>query len=692
MKQYEGKILVVDDFDLNRDMLVRRLKSRGFDAWGAEDGRNCLKMIEELPLDLVLLDIMMPDMDGFEVVQAIRADRDSADLAVIMVTAKDNSEDIVRALELGADDYVTKPIDFAVVLARIKTQMARRNLELALRESEERFALAARGSNDGLWDWNLRTQKVYFSDRWKAMLGWKPDEIADSIQEWFDRVHRDDLGRLRLMLERHLSGEAEKLECEYRIAHKDGKFRWMLCRGMAVCDVSGRAYRMAGWQTDTTNRGEHDILTSLPNRGLFLDRLSNTIQRCSRSGDQSFAAFYVGIDRFRVVNDSLGHKWGDQILIKVARRLETLLDPGDTLARLGGDEFSILVEGINSIGSATDFANRVREELARPIELNEQEVHITAGLGIALADDQSVGAEEILRRAHSALDQAKARGKNAVHFYDNHMTEVLISELQMENELRRALDREELYLQYQPQIDTCSGRVVGAEALIRWKSEKYGHMPPGRFIPLAEETGLIVPIGDWVLETACRQNQAWRDAGLPPIRVAINLSSRQFRHHDIFASVQRALDESGLDPTGLDLELTESLLMEHVEETIAYLERLHELGVQISVDDFGTGYSSLAYLKRFPLDTLKIDRSFVTHITSDPDDAAICSAIIGMAHNLRMRVIAEGVETQEHLYFLRDLNCDELQGFFFSPPLLAPKLAEILKNNKRWLPGQEGLN
>ena len=679
-KSHEGTLLVVDDFELNRDMLSRRLQSRGFEVFAASSGRAALSKIDQLPFDLVLLDIMMPDMDGFEVLRLLRSRYTPTDLAIIMVTARDQSEDIVKALDYGADDYITKPIDFSVGLARIVKQLERRRTEIALRESEERYALAAQGANDGLWDWNLRTHKVYYSDRWKMMLGYDPSEIGNDIDEWFKRVHPDDLHRVKENIDNHLRGRTTKFSCEYRVIMKDQTHRWMLCRGSTVQDEKNVSCRMVGWQTDTTNRVQHDNLTSLPNRALFLDRVEGAIVRCKRSAGLGFGIFYLGVDRFKVINESLGHEMGDRLLIRIARRLEKLLRPGDTMARLGGDEFSLLSEELTGAGNATQIADRIMEYMAQPFMVDDQEAHVTLSIGIALGGGDHSNPEELLRRSHSAMSKAKKRGKHCYEFYtgDKH----LVSKLQLENQLRRAMENKELYLVYQPQVDLKNGRIVGVEALLRWQNKELGLVSPGRFIPLAEESGLIVPIGDWVLRTACQQSRKWAESGLAPLRMGVNLSARQFRQNNICELVAQIIKETGMDAQYLDLELTESLLMDNIQQSVHELKRLHKLGASISVDDFGTGYSSLSYLKRFRIDKLKIDRSFVKDLTFNQDDAAIVSAIISMAHQLKMKVIAEGVETKEQLDYLIDLDCDEMQGFYFGKPCSSDDIEALLKEER----------
>lgn len=689
MKKYEGNLLVVDDFELNRDMLCRRLRTRGFNAQSADCGLNALQFIkEDKSLDLVLLDIMMPDMNGYELLTKIREKYSPSELVVIMVTAKDQSEDIVKALQLGADDYITKPIDFPVALARISNQLSRRIAQRALRESEERYALAAQGANDGLWDWDISRDHIFYSDRWKTMLGYSPDDIGNTIDEWFNRVHADDLIRLKTNLEYQFSGETAKLTCEYRMLHKDGTWRWMLTRGVAVKGHSAQVHRMVGWQTDTSQRVEHDRLTSLPNRGLFLDRLDWAMAKGMREPDENFAVFYMGLDRFKVINEVMGHERGDAILQQVARRLEKLIRPQDTLARMGGDEFALLVETSATPGNTTLIAERIAESVGRGFLVGDSEAHLTVSIGIVLggkAEDSS----ELLRMAHRTMELAKKSGKDTYIFYEEGLDSNQVSVLKMENRLRKALELDELFLMYQPQIDTQSGMIIGAEALLRWRNSEEGLVPPFKFIPLAEETGLIEPIGTWVIQEACRQNKAWQDAGLPKIRVAVNVSSRQFRNADkLLQVVESSLQETGLDAKWLDLELTESLLSDNVTKTRDYLNRFHALGCHLSLDDFGTGYSSLSYLKKFPIDTLKIDQSFVRDITTDPDDAAICSAVISMAHSLRMSVMAEGVETEEHLKFLKDLRCDQMQGYHFSKPTTPNEIVQLLSENAVFLPNQ----
>jgi diguanylate cyclase (GGDEF)-like protein len=420
----------------------------------------------------------------------------------------------------------------------------------------------------------------------------------------------------------------------------------------------------------------YDSLTGLPNRLLFRDRLDQALAQGQRE-ERLVAVMILDCDRFKTVNDTLGHTAGDRLLCAVGDRLEQCVREGDTVARLGGDEFTILLPGIRHADNAALVAQKILEALQQPFALNNHEVFIGTSIGITLYpwDEDS---ETLIRHADAAMYKAKEDGGNDFRFYAHEMTHTDLRRLSLEGQLRKAIERNELALHYQPQADLASGRVFGVEALLRWQHPEHGLIPPNEFIPLAEETGLIVPIGAWVLQTACAQNQAWQAAGLKALRMAVNISSRQFHHGDLLNTVCQALEHACLNSGLLEIELTEGVLMRDTHATLQILNDLSALGVSISIDDFGTGYSSLSYLKRFPIDMLKIDQSFVRDIASDPDDAAIVSAVIALAHSLDIRAIAEGVETAGQIEFLRRHGCDAIQGYFLSPPLPAPECEALL--------------
>ena len=588
----------------------------------------------------------------------------------------------------------------------------RQQAEEALRESEERYALAVRGSNEGLWDWNLKTETIYFSPRWKSMLGCQDDEISDSPQEWFNRVHPEDFYRVKATLDAHLEGLTQHFEKEYRMLHKDGTYRWMLCRGLAIRDADGKAYRMAGSQTDISDRkvaeeqliydAFHDPLTGLPNRALFMDRLGQAIARSRRQPEYQFAVLFLDLDRFKVVNDSLGHVTGDSLLIAIANRLQICLREGDTVARLGGDEFVLLLEDVCDLSFPIAIAQRIQEELRTPFNLDRHEVVITASIGITLSggqiSDGSSGIQnvcpypgDILRDADIALYRAKALGKARYEVFTTAMHAHAVARLHLENDLRRALPenselsintpltqnsknqakKSKLLLHYQPIVSLATGKLAGFEALVRLSHPMRGLVSPIEFIPVAEETGLIVPMGIWILREACRQMRLWQleFPDLAPLTMSVNLSGKQFSQPDLTEQIKQILEETELPAHCLKLEITETVVMENAAAATAMLQQLSNSGIRLSIDDFGTGYSSLSYLHRFPLNTLKIDRSFVKGMRGEGEDSEIVKTILTLAHNLGLDAIAEGIETADQLEKLRSLNCEFGQGYFFSKPL-----------------------
>ena len=695
MAEKRSHILVVDDEEANRELLARRLLRKGFDVTCAEDGLQALAAIRDGVFDLVLLDHMMPNLSGAQVLQSLRKTHSSSDLPVIMVTAESDSTRIVEALELGANDYIVKPIDFAVALARMNTQLTRKQTEEALRDSEARFSLAASGTNDGIWDWNLKTNRIYYSPRWCSMLGLDPVDISDKPSEWLSRIHPDDGPSTSEAIDAHLAGQTAFLQVEHKVQHKNGSYRWMLARGLATRLSDGTPSRIAGSLTDITTSKASDPLTGLPNRLQFLDRLEQAIVETRNNPATHCAVIFMDLDRFKLVNDSLGHLVGDALLIGITRRLQSAVRSYDvlvrmseaqTVARFGGDEFAILLRGLNSAEDAVTVANRILAELATPFQLGEHEVYTTASLGIAISGtgyeaDGSNQAAAMLRDADTAMYRAKAGGKNCFEVFDIAMRAETVARLRLETELRRTIERGGFSLLYQPIFSLKTNQIEGVEALIRWRDSEGNPVSPTIFIALAEETNLVVDIGKWVLREACQQMSKWNATAIggSHLSLHVNVSCKEFLQQSFVEQVSAVLKSTGLSPHQLKLEISESGIMNNAELTSETLLELKRRSIGLSIDDFGTGYSSLSYLSRFPIDSLKIDRSFASKLGGASEDSLIVKAIIELAHALRLEVIAEGIETEEQLNLIRDLGCEFAQGYFISHPLTAEEFEALVK-------------
>jgi diguanylate cyclase (GGDEF)-like protein/PAS domain S-box-containing protein len=565
------------------------------------------------------------------------------------------------------------------VCAVVRDVSEHHRAQAALKHSEERYALAARGSKDGLWDWDLQTDTIYFSPKWMELLGLR-DEGATQIECWLSRIHAEERASFDQALRDHLEGRTHDFEHEYRVRHADGTYRWMLCHGICVRDTEGKPLRMAGSQTDVTSRhvfeqqlqhaALHDTLTGLANRALFSKLLSQALARARRHSDYAFAVLFVDLDRFKVINDSLGHLIGDQLLKEVAWRLQGLLRTEDVIARFGGDEFVILLDNTRGPEHAHEIAARIGEELKTPFLFGSHEICVSASIGITLGSPEHEQGEELLRNADIAMYRAKALGKNRHETFDAAMHDAAMARLALENDMRHALEWSQFVVKYQPIIALNTQTIVGFEALTRWKRPDGRDVSPAEFIPIAEETGLIVPLGHWILRDACRQVAVWQKLypKSSPLSVAVNLSPRELEQPGFVERVAEVLRETGIEGGSLHLELTERSLVDGSGESLARIRQLKALGVRLYLDDFGTGYSSLSYLHRFPIDTIKIDQSFINRMEANVRDDTLVDAIIMLAKKLGMGVIAEGVETEEQFRQLQATECDFAQGHFFAPP------------------------
>ena len=591
---------------------------------------------------------------------------------------KDGTSFPVQLMSDLVTDAAGQPIGVVTTCEDISE---RKRAEAELRRSEERYALAARGTNDGLWDWDLATDRVYYSPRWKAMLGYGEEDVGDRPSEWLERVHPDDVARLQSKMAAHLEGAAPHFEDEHRMRHKDGSYRWFLSRGFAVRDGTGRPYRMAGAQTDVTDRRSYDPLTGLPNRALFAERLGYAFARFKRRDDYLFAVAFVDLDRFKETNDSLGHLVGDQVLIAVAKRLEACLRPGDTVGRFAGDEFAVLLERISGREDGLLVADRIQAELGAPLRLRGHDLRLGASIGVAFMRPGYERPEDLLRDADLAMYRAKAAGRGRYEVFDAAVSPGGRSRLDLERGLVRGLAQNEFRLVYQPVVDLAGGELAGFEGLLRWQ-DRGREVAPAEFLPAAVESGQVLALGSWVLREGCRQLAAWR-AQAPEaarLQLTLNLSPAECAKAGLVEEVEAALDAPGLKPGDLALDLTEAVLIGERAWLTSVLADLRALGVRLHLDDFGRGLASLSALHRFALDVVKLDRSLVTEGEGGSPISPLARGILALAPRLGLGVTAEGVETAAQRDALREAGCRYGQGHLFSPPLEADEaLAYIAK-------------
>jgi diguanylate cyclase (GGDEF)-like protein/PAS domain S-box-containing protein len=692
-----SRILVADDDPTSRLLLKAVLEQAGFTVEEVGDGEQAVASFRRRPPDLAILDVLMPRRDGFEACAEMRRLPGGEALPILILTGLDDIASIRKAYDAGATDFASKPISPLLLEHRLRYMLRARRTYDALRESEARLAAAQRMAGLGHWERDLRTGAMEWSEEIYRLLDLRPGEMPPSFDAYLERIHPEDRDLLARAVEEAQEG-TESYQVDLRVVRSDGATRHVHEQGRVLRRQDGAAVRLAGTTQDITLRKEaesqirllayYDGLTSLPNRTLFVERLTVALSQARRNQDR-LAVVFLDLDNFKLVNDTHGHLAGDRLLREVAERLRGLVRRTDDVgrgeippdqeiaARLGGDEFIVWLAGIRRGEDAARVAERILQSLSRPFDLGGEELYVTGSIGISLFPDDAEDVEGLLKHADSALYQAKAEGRNGYQFYSRTLQTAAKRRLGLESSLRRAIERREFQLYYQPQVDLATGSVTGAEALLRWQHPDLGLVPPLEFIPVAEETGLILPLGEWIVEEAVRQARGWMEHNSGSFTVAVNFSARQFRQANLAETLHHLLVAAGMPPDRFEVEITESLLLSDRDRCLETLERLQSLGMRICVDDFGTGYSSLNYLANLPVHTLKIDRSFVGGL-ADPRQAAVTSAIIALAAGLGLKVVAEGVETEQQRSLLRERGCRLAQGYLFSRPVPAEHFTALL--------------
>ena len=699
----EPLILLVDDDSMMRFLARETLEPRGFRIAEAADGLLGLAQAARLRPDIILLDVMMPNLDGFAVCSQLRALPYGRHTPILMMTGLDDTVSIQQAYKVGATDFITKPLHFELLEFRLHYMLRAKAVGDELRDNETLLATAQRIARLGHWEFEAGKGFTRWSPQTDAVLGLTPGKRMLQVEDLIGRVIESDRPAVYDTF-RHSNPALASEAIEYQLVDTAGEIRNIRQHVHQQIDDSGTA-RLFGTVQDVTDRrrAEQEIqdlayfdrITGLPNRVLLEKRLAEMLG-VAANANHNLAVLTVNLDHFRRVNDHFGHSIGNELLQAFTRRLcsklrdsvmqskslDDISKQQDLIARLAGDQFCVVLGKCHTRRDAEGIARRIREGLRQPFVVAGKELIVTASIGIALAPADGAATEILLHHADLALDHAKRHGRDRTEFYDASMHTRAELRLTIETNLRQALGTSQLALHYQPKMDAQSGQVAGMEALIRWTHPTLGRITPAEFIPIAEQTGLIVPLGDWILREACSQVVTWRAQGLTNLICAVNLSAAQFRERNLPQRVQQILVATGLEPQYLQLEITESMVMRDEHITLSMLRELKQIGLSIAIDDFGTGYSSLSYLKRLPIDVLKIDQSFVRELGEDSDDAAIVLAVIAMAHSLRLKVVAEGVEQKHQLDFLRRHHCDECQGYLFSPALPATEFAGWVKRRR----------
>ena len=692
-------ILVADDEPTQLLLTRQTLENEGYQVITAENGLEALELYKEQPADMILLDVMMPEMNGFETCRSIRNLPHSKEIPVLMVTGLEDLASINQAYDSGATDFITKPLNWLILSQRVRYMLRASQAMSKVKKSEDLLAQAQTIAKLGNWEWDYRRDEMQWSDNVFHLLDASPTQTTPALQTLLELIHYEDRTTFEKAIN-HVRNTSKMIELQLKTTENKGEVRYLDSRiGMGTNSANNlKTQVLLGTFQDITERQQarehihflssYDLLTGLPNRRLFTDYLEKTINEAKRH-KRMLGVMALNIDRFKRINDSLGIAAGDHLLRAISDRLKKSVRLEDdvsrslptkniTLSRRGGDEFSLLFNGRLQANHFSRIARRLQDNLKNRFEINGQEIFLSASIGISVYPADGDDANALLKNADIALHHAKKLGPDNYHFYSASMNALASEQLKLEANLRSALKEQHFRLFYQPQVNIQQQQIVGAEALIRWQHPELGMIPPLKFIPLAETTGLINEIGKWVIKTACAQQVTWCRSGRPPIRVAVNISAVQFHQNDLVETVREAINESGIDPRFLELELTESIIINESKEILNIMRQLKDLGVRMAIDDFGTGYSSLRYLKHFPIDGLKIDQSFIKDIPENSDDCALTESIILMAGSLSMGVVVEGVETREQFDFFAHRLNGEIQGYLFSQPVPAAEFATLL--------------
>ena len=691
--------LVVDDDLSLRLSMCAALTKAGFTTIEAENGRQAIDSFQSNRPDLILLDVIMPDMDGFETCKAIRKLQEGRYSQILMVTGLDDTESIERAFEAGANDFVSKPLNWTMLGHRGKYMLRAGRAFQELNRNKHRLSRTQELAKLGNWDLDLINNTFHCSAQALRLLGAKESEGEVTYKNFFKPVVVQERDKVIEHIESAIRAN-RPFSINYRIILPDGTQRFILNSGEIFYNENGVAEEVSGAVQDVTqlkNAEEeirllafYDGLTGLANRILFMDRLDREIA-ASKRHERIFALLFLDLDQFKRINDTFGHHVGDLLLKSVSETLQKCIRNTDTaarvvnteseafIARLGGDEFILLLSDINAPENASVVARRILQEMPKTHELEGHSVSVTTSIGISTFPTDGENSELLLKHADSAMYHAKETGRNNYQFYKESLNAAVLERFSIEQDLKHAMEREEFVLHYQPLIELSTRKIIGTEALIRWMHPQKGMIPPDKFIPLAEESGLIVEINKWVIQTACKQNKHWRESGFTPIRIAVNLSGYQFTSQNIVQIIRDALEEASLDAKNLEVEITENTLMQNTEDTVRVLEQMRDLNLRIALDDFGTGYSSLSYLTSFTIDTIKIDRSFVMGCGMANNTRIIIKAIVAMGHSLGMKVVAEGIESEDQFELLKEYGVNEGQGFHFSPAVSQGQFTKFLE-------------